>query len=1056
MLLKKWMLFAALCLSALSGLAQNIDMGTPPIHNFSSQLYKAHSQNWSAVQDRRGVMYFGNTNGIVEYDGVRWRLIQTPSKTVSRALAISPSGTIYYGSVGDFGYLKANENGKVQMASLRDKIPEKERQFNDVWQVFCVGDSVYFLTREKIFRYFKGQISVLAGRFATSQSLLFREHLFYIDADHGLSVIQGDEIRVLSAFNWLINGSRITMAAYGEHEILVSRGTGDMFILQLKDAWNDSNQHYEDRALERQQTARQFISPVAEFAQLAQASGYRMYTIQSNDQHPLFALTTLKAGLVFFNDKGEVQRVINKSTGLADNTVTNLFQDRLNHLWITTNAGLSYVEHGSAASYYGNAYGIDGNVLTTIRHKGELYVGSFQQMLVQEAFQFSFNTPHQKFVPVTYGLGNFWEFVEFDDELLASGALGLFRVRDHSATLIANSPINGYCLSRIDKWPDHLLMGVTGGLALFKKTANSWEFIGKIEGIRDNIRRISQDASGHLWLSTEVNGLYYAPIGDQASLKIPLTHIGKSEGLPALENIQAYSFEQQVFVTTPHGLYSLDRSRLQQSGEFHFRPDPAMDKFFNQPPRLINGIARDFGKGYFVSTESEVMWLVPDQQGRMQLNNGSFDGVTPPDMPINRVSANEYWIPGEILARITPLAPIHNDTGFKVLIRQITTKNKRSLLEGAFSTIASDSNAASMFIDHQSMQAIPELAFEENGLAFEFAAPYFANPNALAYRYKLIGFDQEWSDWSAVSNKEYSYIPHGSYQFQVQAKNGLGQISSTATYHFKILRPWYLSWWAILLWLVLGISAVMLTIQLHTKKLVREKQTLEDLVNLRTQELREASLTDPLTGLRNRRFMKEVLNNDISAFIKYKNYILDAKNKRSNVSDKEVFGIFLLDMDHFKHVNDQYGHEGGDRVLREFSSILKSCVRQDDVVVRLGGEEFLVVLKKTMPEFLHVFAQRLLKKVAETEFHLDHGIVLHKTCSIGYVAYPFDQDNPDLLSFDQTIALADLAMYHAKNEGRNRAIYLSRGAQWTGGDDYLEQILTSLEFGLSNSYLCAA
>ena len=122
MLLKQWILFVALCVCSLTGKAQTVDMGTPPIHHFSSQIYKAHSQNWSAVQDARGVMYFGNTTGIVEYDGARWRQIETPSKTISRALAISPSGTIFYGSVGDFGYLKANENGKVQIASLRDKI----------------------------------------------------------------------------------------------------------------------------------------------------------------------------------------------------------------------------------------------------------------------------------------------------------------------------------------------------------------------------------------------------------------------------------------------------------------------------------------------------------------------------------------------------------------------------------------------------------------------------------------------------------------------------------------------------------------------------------------------------------------------------------------------------------------------------------------------------------------------------------------------------------------------------------------------------------------------
>lgn len=1053
MLLKKLMLICGLFFFCAFSQAQSLDMGIPPIHNYSAQVYKGHSQNWSAVQDRRGVMYFGNTNGIVEYDGARWRLISTPSKTISRALAISPSGTIFYGSVGDLGYLSAEGNGKIKLTSLRDKIPASERQFNDVWQIFCLGDSVYFLTREKIFRYFQGRFSVLPGKFATSQSLVFHDHLFYVDADHGLSVIQGDQIRPLRALTWLSNGARLSFAPFGEQELLAIRASGEAYILKLQSLWNPDSKSYEDKIIERNSVSQPFSSPVAEFAKLAQGSSYRLYQIRGNRHENLFALATLKGGVVIFDEQGRVQRTLNKAAGLIDNTVTNLFQDQRNHLWITSNAGLSYVEQGAAASYYSNAHGIDGNVLTTIRHKGELYVGSFQQLLVQDSFHFSFETPLQKFVPVTYGLGNIWEFVEYEGELLASGSMGLYRIRDHTATLIANSPINGYCLSPVNKWPQHLLMGVTGGLALFKKTADSWEFAGNIVGIHDNIRRISQDASGNLWLSTEVNGIYYAQINSTPSLHIPLQHFGLKEGLPTLENSQAVIIEDTAFVITPQGLYSLELKDINAKNLPHFQLDQGVGKSINRSPSMINSIASDKAKGYIISTETETVWLTPDAQGNFQEKSGGFDGVAPPDMPINRVSANEYWLPGEKLVRITPLSTSQSNHDFNIFIRHISTKNKRILLDGTYSATAKDSGAATLFIDTQDKLNIPELDFEENGLTFEFAAPHFANPNALTYRYKLVGFDKEWSDWSNVSSKEYSYIPQGAYQFQVQAKNSLGQISKEATYQFSIKRPWFLTWWAILLWIILAISAVTTLIQLHEKKLVQEKQELEDLVQQRTQELREASLTDPLTGLRNRRFLKEVLHTDISAFIKYKNFILDGKNKRSNTGDKEVFGIYLLDMDHFKQVNDQYGHEGGDKVLREFAHILMSSVREDDVVVRLGGEEFLVVLKRTQPEYLHEFAQRLLKKVAGTEFHIDQNTVLHKTCSIGYIAYPFDQEQPDLLSFEQTVTLADLAMYHAKDEGRNRAIYISRGEQWGGANDYLGQIISSLEFGVTNSYL---
>lgn len=1055
MLLKNVMLICCLFFCHALSLAQSLDLGTPAIHNYGAKTYKAHSQNWSAVQDRRGVMYFGNTTGIVEYDGARWRLISTPGKTTSRALAISPSGTIFYGSVGDLGYLAADEKGSVKLTSLRDKIPEKERQFNDVWQVFCLGDSVYFLTREKIFRYFQGRFSVLPGKFATSQAIVFQAHLFYVDADHGLSVIQGDQIRPLRALNWLSNGARLSFAPYGEHEILAIRASGEAFVLKLSALWDSKSNSYQDKPVERNNIATVFDSPVAEFAKLAQASSYRLYPIRGNRNEKLFALATLRGGVVIFNMQGQVLRTLNKSTGLNDNTVTSLYQDKYNHLWITSNSGLAYVEQGGAASYYSDAHGIDGNVLTSIRHQGELYVGSFQQLLVQEPFHFSFETPLQKFVPVTYGLGNIWSFIDYEGELLASGSMGLFRIRNHSATLIANSPINGYCLFAVNQWPQHLLMGVTGGLALFKKSKDSWEFVGKIEGIHDSIRRIAQDAEGNLWLSTEVNGLYYAKMNATPGLQMQLRHLGIQEGLPTLENTQAFIFGEQVYVITPQGLYSLKQSDIKLP-QLRFELDQGVGVSINRTPSMINSISRDDAGAFIISTDAETLWLTPDQQGKYQANPMNFDGVTPPDMPIYRVNDSEFWLPGEKLARITPLPDTMRSQDFNILIRHISTKSKRILLDGNMSAMAKDSGAATLFIETQDKLNLPKLDFEENGLSFEFAAPYFAHPEALTYRYQLVGFDQTWSDWNKVTSKEYSYIPHGSYQFQVQAKNSLGQLSRVASYHFSVKRPWYLTWWAILIATMLGMLAIAAMIQLHAKKLNEEKQELEELVHQRTQELREASLTDPLTGLRNRRFLKEVVNTDISAFIKYKNFILDGKNKRSNTSDKEVFGIYLLDMDHFKQVNDQYGHESGDRVLKEFAQILKASVREDDIVVRLGGEEFLVVLKKTQVDYLHEFAQRLLKKVADTEFQLEHGVSLRKTCSIGYVAYPFDPDQPNAFSFDQMITLADMAMYHAKEDGRNRAQYLSRGEQWSGAQDHLEHILSSLDFALTNSYISIA
>jgi hypothetical protein len=115
--------------------AQAQELGAPIITNYEPDQYKAHYQNWVAVQDRRGMMYFGNANGILEFDGQRWQLIPTQGNATIRSLACGTDGTIYYGSIGDFGFLAVSPSGKVAAFSLQESIPQADRTFNDVWQV---------------------------------------------------------------------------------------------------------------------------------------------------------------------------------------------------------------------------------------------------------------------------------------------------------------------------------------------------------------------------------------------------------------------------------------------------------------------------------------------------------------------------------------------------------------------------------------------------------------------------------------------------------------------------------------------------------------------------------------------------------------------------------------------------------------------------------------------------------------------------------------------------------------------------------------------------------
>lgn len=188
------------------------------------------------------------------------------------------------------------------------------------------------------------------------------------------------------------------------------------------------------------------------------------------------------------------------------------------------------------------------------------------------------------------------------------------------------------------------------------------------------------------------------------------------------------------------------------------------------------------------------------------------------------------------------------------------------------------------------------------------------------------------------------------------------------------------------------------------------------------QKLEEASLTDPLTGLNNRRFLMESIMADIAIVERsYHDWISSqAKAPLPLMQPNEQDLMFmLLDIDLFKSVNDTYGHNAGDKMLEQFSQILKNTLRESDYLVRWGGEEFLIVIRYCTREEVPELAERIRQKVENFVFDVGNGQKISKTCSIGMAAYPFYRTKPAAMTWEQVIDTADRALYLAKNHGRN-------------------------------------
>ena len=202
-----------------------------------------------------------------------------------------------------------------------------------------------------------------------------------------------------------------------------------------------------------------------------------------------------------------------------------------------------------------------------------------------------------------------------------------------------------------------------------------------------------------------------------------------------------------------------------------------------------------------------------------------------------------------------------------------------------------------------------------------------------------------------------------------------------------------------------------MTVLNRTKELEQKNKQLEKA----RFELEKLSVTDSLTGLKNRRYLFQIINEQIA---KAKREVI---NKQMTVMDSAAFGLsfFMIDIDHFKDVNDEYGHESGDVVLKSISDILKKQCRKSDTLIRWGGEEFLVVVHAERRQQLEAFAERIRSCVACSNFKIKEGKSIHCTCSIGFASYPFIANAPDEISWEEVISLADKGLYMAKVEKRD-------------------------------------
>jgi diguanylate cyclase (GGDEF)-like protein len=663
------------------------------------------------------------------------------------------------------------------------------------------------------------------------------------------------------------------------------------------------------------------------------------------------AIATLRYGLLVMTPDGRIDRIIDAAAGLPDVFLFGVEQDDEGSLWLAMDNCIARVEHAAPVTMFDQRAGLLGIVQTLGRHNGVLYVGTPKGI-------FAFDRVPARRIPFPE-TNNPWSLLSSHGDLLAGTYGGLIVLHDDApAQLIegtADHLIYEMTPSRRD--PSLIWLAMEEGLGTLRRAGNGWRFGGVVPKSAPYVSSIIEQPDGTLWYSTSTDGaVRRSP--DGASM-----HYGKG----ATEILSVAG--RMVIV----------------NGNRFFQPGP-------------NGtLVRDPLLGHITTTDA-VLYAGADARGNIWLStrpprvvrrraDGTYEREGHAIGAMEGDALNFYadpdgvmWIGGERgLYRIDPRGVAEPRRQPAPAIRRVVDGNERVLFDG---TIARTAPATTL--PHRFGRVRIEVA----------PLSYRAK---LQYQYRLDPIDSEWSSWTDQAFLDYTNLGANDYTFRFRTRGAGGAISNEARWSFTVLAPWYATRWAFVLWVVLAALLLAAIVWLRTRTLRLRARRLQSLVDEQTVMLRRAndelerlSLADPLTGVANRRAFDRAI----------------AEAWKRAVRHRRGLAVIMLDLDHFKVLNDSQGHTAGDECLRAVAKTMESAVRGngDDVVARWGGEEFAVLLGDADADAAVAVAQRMRTNIE----------ALGVTASLGVAVRANDADPTALID------RADRALYAAKRAGRNQ------------------------------------
>lgn len=745
------------------------ERGIPfPSEHYAPPEYQQSPQNWNVVQDDRGVIYVANNDGVLEYDGERWRLIPTSTGSFVRSLAVD--SLVYVGAKGDFGFLRADTLGVLRYKSLYDEIPSDERNFEDVWGTHVLNDGVYYQTNNRLFRWDGRNITSWSSEAGFHTSFVVDGTLYLRDYERGLLRKKGGSLDAMPRGEIFHETPIYMMASHPDEKLLI--GTQNKGLLLY------DGESYEPLAPELT-------------AFLKENDLYHGTRLPGNR----YALATLGAGVVVVDAEGDVVRVLDESSGLPDTVVNYVYSDREGQLWMAlNNAGVFRADVNAPITVHNERTGLEGLVRDISNHRDTTYIATGSGLYLLKAQQDDHGLTEKSARFESWGqLPLVWDLFSFQGDLIvATDENGVYQIHGRTKESIADWQ-STFSLTGVDG-KNVIYAGTRSGLKGLLREEGEWRSFS-FEAVQEELRSVTLSKSSILWISTIQGDIIRLVLSENGRRVVSKSRFDESDGLPE-GYTEVTVIDGQIIPFSREGFYRISNpDEPPEAWEFErdptLLPSPQRVETFSLKAHSTDEVGNRWvalGKKVFfaeASASENYDWREIDPLHFPKSENirthGARNGV--------------LWLgDGRKVYRYAPrdrkeVAPPSIE--FRPYVRQITTLQKGNVAYGGFgSSLGSDTRLT--------------LSYGRD-IRVDVAAPLFSTVKPHQYRYKLLGRSDEWTDWTETASERYRDLWEGSYNLKVQARNDRGELSKVASFKIDILPPWYRSLWAYLFY---GVSFV--------------------------------------------------------------------------------------------------------------------------------------------------------------------------------------------------------------------------------------------------------